>query len=78
MYTFRTRRNIFAGWIVTFVEQKRGGGHSSGYITSGFFGGKSFVVLLSALRLFDLVTIGIALGRILLMWLNRKASPDSR
>jgi len=41
------------GWIVTFVEQKRGGGHSSGYITSGFFG-------------------GIALGRILLMWLNRK------
>ncbi|KLO09022.1 MFS general substrate transporter [Schizopora paradoxa] len=32
------------GWIVTFVEQKRGGGHSS----------------------------GLALGRILFIWLNRK------
>ncbi|KLO09001.1 MFS general substrate transporter [Schizopora paradoxa] len=41
------------GWIVTFVEQKRGGGHSSGFITSGFFG-------------------GLALGRILFIWLNRK------
>ncbi|KAI0947983.1 hypothetical protein AcW1_009604 [Taiwanofungus camphoratus] len=41
------------GWIVTFIEQKRGGGSSAGYISSGFFG-------------------GLMLGRILLMWLNRK------
>ncbi|EMD35453.1 hypothetical protein CERSUDRAFT_116208 [Gelatoporia subvermispora B] len=41
------------GWIVTFIEQKRGGGASAGYISSGFFG-------------------GLMLGRILLMWLNRK------
>jgi len=41
------------GWIVTFVEQKRGGGASAGYISSGFFG-------------------GIMLGRITLMWLNKK------
>jgi len=27
------------GWIVTFIMDKRGGGHSSGYISSGFFGG---------------------------------------
>ncbi|KIP04714.1 hypothetical protein PHLGIDRAFT_31215 [Phlebiopsis gigantea 11061_1 CR5-6] len=27
------------GWIVTFIQQKRGGGASSGYISSGFFGG---------------------------------------
>ncbi|KAK0460110.1 MFS general substrate transporter [Desarmillaria tabescens] len=27
------------GWIVTFIEQVRGGGASSGYISSGFFGG---------------------------------------
>ncbi|KAL5522811.1 hypothetical protein ACEPAG_8829 [Sanghuangporus baumii] len=28
-----------AGWIVTFVMDERGGGSSSGYLTSGFFGG---------------------------------------
>ncbi|KAL5481136.1 hypothetical protein ACEPAI_10077 [Sanghuangporus weigelae] len=28
-----------AGWIVTFVIDERGGGSSSGYLTSGFFGG---------------------------------------
>ncbi|GJJ15714.1 hypothetical protein Clacol_009992 [Clathrus columnatus] len=27
------------GWIVTFIIDKRGGGHSSGYISAGFFGG---------------------------------------
>ncbi|KAG6902168.1 hypothetical protein C0995_003642 [Termitomyces sp. Mi166 len=27
------------GWIVTFIIRERGGGHSSGYISSGFFGG---------------------------------------
>jgi len=29
------------GWIVTYVIQVRHGGPSSGYISSGFFGGKS-------------------------------------
>ncbi|GBE88612.1 MFS general substrate transporter [Sparassis crispa] len=41
------------GWIVTFIEQKRGGNATAGYISSGFFG-------------------GLMLGRIFLMWLNRK------
>ena len=27
------------GWMVTFVIQRRGGGESSGYVSSGFFGG---------------------------------------
>ncbi|KAI0343375.1 MFS general substrate transporter [Trametopsis cervina] len=27
------------GWIVTFIQQKRDGGASAGYISSGFFGG---------------------------------------
>ncbi|PPQ67224.1 hypothetical protein CVT26_007297 [Gymnopilus dilepis] len=27
------------GWIVTFIIRERHGGHSSGYISSGFFGG---------------------------------------
>jgi len=41
------------GWIVTYIIQKRHGGPSSGYISSGFFG-------------------GLTLGRITLIWLNRK------
>ena len=28
------------GWIVTFIIDVRGGGPSSGYTSSGFFGGK--------------------------------------
>ncbi|KAI0093477.1 major facilitator superfamily domain-containing protein [Irpex rosettiformis] len=27
------------GWIVTFLQEKRGGGSSAGYVSSGFFGG---------------------------------------
>ncbi|KAI0676539.1 MFS general substrate transporter [Trametes maxima] len=40
-------------WSVTYVQEKRHGTPSSGYISSGFFA-------------------GLMLGRILLMWLNRK------
>jgi fucose permease len=27
------------GWIVTYIIEKRGGGQSSGYVSSGFFAG---------------------------------------
>lgn len=37
---------MIVGWIVTFIEQKRGGGASAGYISSGFFGGKNFLWVL--------------------------------
>jgi fucose permease len=30
------------GWIVTFIIKVRGGGPSSGYVSSGFFGGLTF------------------------------------
>ena len=30
-----------SGWIVTYIIDVRGGGPSSGYISSGFFGGMS-------------------------------------
>lgn len=33
------------GWIVTFVIDKRGGGASAGYLSSGFFGGKKTVMI---------------------------------
>ena len=29
-----------SGWIVTFLMLVRGGGPSSGYVSTGFFGGK--------------------------------------
>jgi len=41
------------GWIVTYIIEVRGGGPSSGYISSGFWG-------------------GIALGRVVLLWVNKK------
>ncbi|TFY65817.1 hypothetical protein EVG20_g5273 [Dentipellis fragilis] len=41
------------GWIVSYIINVRGGGSSSGYISSGFFG-------------------GLALGRIGLLWVNKK------
>ena len=47
--------NLRTGWIVTFVIDERGGGSSSGYLSSGFFG-------------------GLALGRILLLWVNKWVS----
>lgn len=30
---------LYRGWIVTFLLRRRGGGPSTGYVTSGFFGG---------------------------------------
>lgn len=32
--------NITPGWIVTFIIDARGGGASSGYISTGFFSGE--------------------------------------
>ena len=31
---------VTQGWIVTFLMLVRGGGPSSGYVSTGFFGGK--------------------------------------
>jgi fucose permease len=32
------------GWIVTFLMIVRGGGPSSGYVSTGFFGGKYLII----------------------------------
>ncbi|KAG2050038.1 MFS general substrate transporter [Suillus hirtellus] len=45
------------GWMVTYIIDVRGGGPSSGYISSGFFG-------------------GLMIGRVGLLWVNKKASLD--
>ena len=45
--------NCKSGWIVTFLVLVRGGGPSSGYVETGFFGGKYLVTLyLPMLKLF--------------------------
>ena len=41
MWLIRVEVTI-GGWIVTYIIQVRGGGPSSGYISSGFFGGLTF------------------------------------
>ena len=38
-----------SGWIVSFLMIVREGGPSSGYVSSGFFGGKYLIILLIAL-----------------------------
>ncbi|KIP04727.1 hypothetical protein PHLGIDRAFT_129318 [Phlebiopsis gigantea 11061_1 CR5-6] len=58
------------GWIVTFIQEKRDGGASSGYISSGFFGGKYLDH--STLSIILICSAGLMVGRILLLWLNRK------
>ena len=32
------------GWIVTFLMNVRGGGPSTGYVSTGFFGGKYLII----------------------------------
>ena len=39
--------------MVTYIIRERGGGHSAGYVSSGFFG-------------------GITMGRVVLIYLNKK------
>ncbi|ESK90172.1 hypothetical protein Moror_7761 [Moniliophthora roreri MCA 2997] len=64
------------GWIVTFVIRERQGGPSSGYISSGFFGGLTFgrvaLLWLNALigehRVMFLYAI-LAIGLELVVWL---------
>ncbi|KAH9941756.1 MFS general substrate transporter [Epithele typhae] len=64
------------GWIVTYVINLRGGGPSSGYISSGFFGGLTLgrVVLLPVNKFLGdrraIVVYGlIAIGLELVVWL---------
>lgn len=68
---------LFIGWIVTFIINVRGGGPSSGYISSGFFGGMCLryrsVTHGDALRLTCLFLLsGLTAGRVILLWVNKK------
>ncbi|TCD71912.1 hypothetical protein EIP91_000044 [Steccherinum ochraceum] len=60
------------GWIVTYLVDKRGGGASTGYVSSGLYGGKSPPIL-SLPSLSDrLSSEGVTVGRLVLIWFNKK------
>lgn len=40
VFDLMTRHGLTIGWIVTYMIRVRHGGPSSGYITTGFFGGE--------------------------------------
>lgn len=58
------------GWIVTYIIDVRGGGPTSGYISTGFFGGMQHFSLIY----FDLSldSAGLMAGRLALLWVNEK------
>ncbi len=58
------------GWIVTYIIDLRGGGSSSGYISSGFFGGMSHTAIMLR-RLLLIVMTGLMVGRIALLGVNK-------
>ena len=58
------------GWSVTYVVQDRNGGPSSGYISSGFFGGTVVLLFLAWIEFYG--DSGLTLGRVALLWVNAK------
>lgn len=66
---------LLQGWIVTYVIEVRSGGASSGYISSGFFGGTFSPRRPSRLTLtLWTVASGLTLGRVALLWVNKTVS----
>ena len=65
---------------MTFIIDARGGGPSSGYVSSGFFGGKKgdynerSLIQVNNLLIIDPSSTGLSLGRIALLWVNKKVS----
>jgi fucose permease len=44
LYLLQQKFDRKSGWIVTFMMIVRGGGPLSGYVSTGFFGGKYLVI----------------------------------
>ena len=62
------------GWIVTYVVDLRGGGPSSGSISSGFFGG-TCVLRFHFSPNEPCRVLGLTVGRVALLWVNKKVCP---
>ena len=66
---------MISDWIVTFLLIIRGGGPSSGYVSTGFFGGEYLQVtsLFSCdERIF--LYLGLTLGRVILVEVTKKVN----
>ena len=74
----RDRNSFFvlflAGWTVTYVINERHGGPSSGYISSGFFGG-TCVPRFHFSPNEPCRVLGLTVGRVALLWVNKKVGP---
>jgi hypothetical protein len=60
------------GWIVTFMLDVRGGGPSSGYVSSGFFSGRSPLLPETRELATQCKSQGLMLGRVALLWVTSK------
>lgn len=66
-------RARYTGWIVTYIIREKHGRSSSGYISSGYYGGElnySVLILPCFLELSNLK--GIMIGRVALLKVNEK------
>lgn len=69
---------VYVGWIVTYIIDERGGNSSSGYISSGYWGGGT--VHRNSRYIVSLTTrlAGLTLGRIALIWFSNRVSSTFR
>ena len=63
-----------SGWIVTFLMVVREGGPSSGYVSTGFFGGKYRIIPFFCPPCTELLffPLGLTLGRVILVEVTKK------
>ena len=64
--------NCKSGWIVIFLMIVRGGGPSSGYVSTGFFGGKHFINSSLPCAYLFFFSVGLTLGRVVLIKVTKK------
>jgi hypothetical protein len=57
---------------VTYMIRVRHGGPSSGYISTGFFGGKHAIINVNKSN--SSRTRGLTMGRVVFIWVNNKVS----
>ena len=57
---------------MTFLMIVRGGGPSSGYVSTGFFGGKYLPVVIPLFFCVELFSLGLTLGRVVLVEVTKK------
>ena len=62
---------LLKGWAVTYLINLRGGGPSTGYVSSGFFGGNYFSALIINTNKSLSLNEGLAGGRIVLIQVTK-------